>query len=52
MPPATIASTATRLANEAAREIAKRARSIADEIGRSYTMRLTLPDEDSSPGDA
>jgi len=48
MPPATIASTASRLAREAAREIAKRARDIADEIGRSYTMRLTLPDEDSS----
>jgi hypothetical protein len=47
MPPATIASTASRLANEAAREIAKRARSIADEIGRSYTMRLTLPTEDT-----
>jgi hypothetical protein len=47
MPPATIASTATRLANEAAREIAKRARDIADEIGRSYTMRLTLPTEDT-----
>lgn len=47
MAAATIASTATRLANEAAREIAKRARSIADEIGRSYTMRLTLPTEDT-----
>ena len=35
MPPATIASTASRLANEAAREIAKRARDIADEIVRS-----------------
>lgn len=48
MPPPTIASTASRLAREAAREIAKRARDIADEIGRSYTMRLTLPTDDSS----
>ena len=47
MPPATTASTASRLAKEAAREIAKRARDIADEIGRSYTMRLTLPTEDT-----
>lgn len=44
---ATTASTAARLAQEAAREIAQRARSIADEIGRSYTMRLTLPTEDT-----
>jgi len=48
MAAATTASTASRLAKEAAREIAKRARDIADEIGRSYTMRLTLPDEDST----
>jgi hypothetical protein len=44
---ATTASTAARVAKEAAREIAKRARDIADEIGRSYTMRLTLPTEDA-----
>lgn len=48
MPAPTVASTASRLAREAAQAIAKRAREIADEIGRSYTMRLTLPDEDST----
>ena len=48
MPKPTAASTASRLAREAAQAIAKRAREIADEIGRSYTMRLTLPDDDSS----
>jgi 1,4-dihydroxy-2-naphthoyl-CoA synthase len=47
MPRPTVASTASRLAREAAQAIAKRAREIADEIGRSYTMNMTLPDEDS-----
>ena len=48
MPAPTAASTSSRLAREAAQAIAKRAREIADEIGRSYTMRLTLPSDDSS----
>ena len=48
MPAPTAASTASRLAREAAQALARRAREIADEIGRSYTMRLTLPPDDST----